>query len=98
MQRDHGLARTWPALDNEHARLRRANDLVLLALVGMNGVVLCADLFSIYIFIEIATVSSFILIASDKSRAGFEGAFKYFVLSATASIAILTGREIWRVV
>jgi len=73
--------------------IKRCNfaHLVLLAMVGMNGVVLCADLFSIYVFIEIAAVSSFVLIASDKNRAGFEGAFKYFVLSAAASIAILTG-------
>jgi multicomponent Na+:H+ antiporter subunit D len=56
----------------------------------MNGVVLCADLFSIYVFIEITAVSSFILIASEKSRAGLEGAFKYFVLSAMASLAMLT--------
>jgi len=77
-------------IEDEIKRCNFAN-LVLLALVGMNGVVLCADLFSIYVFIEIAAVSSFILIASDKSRAGFEGAFKYFVLSAAASIAILTG-------
>lgn len=66
-------------------------NLVILALVGMNGVVLCTDLFSIYVFVEIAAVSSFILIASAKNRAGFEGAFKYFVLSAAASIALLTG-------
>ena len=73
--------------------VRRCNfaNLVILAMVGMNGVVLCADLFSIYVFIEIAAVSSFILIALDKTRAGFEGAFKYFVLSASATVAILTG-------
>ena len=73
--------------------IKRCNfaNLVILALVGMNGVVLCADLFSIYVFIEIAAASSFILIASEKTRAGFEGAFKYFVLSATASVAILIG-------
>ncbi|MFC1453750.1 complex I subunit 5 family protein [Verrucomicrobiota bacterium] len=73
--------------------IKRSNfaNLVILALVGMNGVVLCADLFSIYVFIEIAAASSFILIASEKNRAGLEGAFKYFVLSATASVAILIG-------
>ena len=64
--------------------------LVMLAMTGMNGVVLCADLFSIYVFVEIAAVSSFVLIASEKSRAGLEGAFKYFVLSAVASISMLT--------
>jgi multicomponent Na+:H+ antiporter subunit D len=72
--------------------IKRCNfaNLVILALIGMNGVVLCADLFSIYVFIEITAVSSFILIASEKSRAGLEGAFKYFVLSAMASLAMLT--------
>lgn len=72
--------------------IKRSNfaNLVMLALIGMNGVVLCADLFSIYVFVEIAAVSSFVLIASGKSRAGLEGAFKYFVLSAVASIAMLT--------
>lgn len=74
---------------DEIARCNFAN-LVVLALIGMNGVVLCADLFSIYVFVEIAAVSSFILIAAEKSRAGLEGAFKYFVLSAAASIAMLT--------
>ncbi|MDD5482399.1 MAG: proton-conducting transporter membrane subunit [Kiritimatiellae bacterium] len=64
--------------------------LVLLAVLGMNGVALCADLFSIYVFVEVAAVSSFVLIASEKSRAGLEGAFKYFVLSAAASIAMLS--------
>ena len=36
--------------------IKRCNfaNLVLLALIGMNGVVLCADLFSIYVFVEIA--------------------------------------------
>lgn len=73
--------------------IRRFNfaNLVLLALVGMNGVVLCEDLFSIYVFIEIASVASFIMIALEKNRSGLEGAFKYFVLSAVATIAILTG-------
>jgi len=73
--------------------IKRCNfaSLVILALLGMNGVVLCSDLFSIYVFVEITAVSSFILIASEKGRSGFEGAFKYFVLSATASVALLTG-------
>jgi multicomponent Na+:H+ antiporter subunit D len=75
---------------DENKRFNFAN-LVLLALIGMNGVVLCEDLFSIYVFIEIAAVSSFIMIALEKNRAGLEGAFKYFVMSASATIAILTG-------
>lgn len=70
---------------------RRFNfiNLLLLALTGMNGVVLANDLFSLYVFLEITAVASFILIAFEKGRDAFEGAFKYLVLSAVASAMIL---------
>ncbi len=65
-------------------------NLVLLALAGMNGVVLANDLFSLYVFLEITAVASFILIASEKGLEAFEGAFKYLILSAVATAMILT--------
>ncbi|NLB60186.1 MAG: hypothetical protein GX806_03830, partial [Lentisphaerae bacterium] len=52
-------------------------NLVILALAGMNGVVLANDLFSLYVFLEITAVASYILIAVEKKRDAFEGAFKY---------------------
>lgn len=75
-------------IDDEAVRFNFAS-LVLLAMVGMNGIVMCADLFSLYVFIEIAAVASFVLIAIEKDRAGLEGAFKYFVLSAVATVLML---------
>lgn len=77
------------AIGDEKLRFNFAN-LVLLATAGMNGIVLCSDLFTVYVFLEITAVSSFIMIASGQTREGLEGAFKYFVLSAAASVAMLT--------
>jgi multicomponent Na+:H+ antiporter subunit D len=64
--------------------------LLLIALCGANGVALAGDLFSLYVFIEVASVSSFILIVFNKDRDAFEGAFKYIILSAIATTMMLT--------
>ncbi|MDD2679783.1 MAG: proton-conducting transporter membrane subunit [Candidatus Omnitrophica bacterium] len=64
-------------------------NVILVALIGMNGAVLTRDIFSLYVFLEITAVSSFILIALDKDILAFEGAFKYIVFSAVASVLML---------
>jgi multicomponent Na+:H+ antiporter subunit D len=64
-------------------------NLVLLAVTGMNGVVMVNDLFSLYVFLEVTAVASFILIAVYKKKDSLEGAFKYLVLSAVATIFML---------
>ena len=76
-------------LNNGHDSLNFAN-LTLMAVMGMSGIVLVRDLFSAYIFLELTAVSSFILISMKKERDGFEGAFQYLVLSAVATILMLT--------
>jgi multicomponent Na+:H+ antiporter subunit D len=55
----------------------------------MNGLVLTCDLFSMYVFIEVASAASFILIAFGGDRDAFEGTFKYIMLSAAATAMIL---------
>lgn len=64
-------------------------NLILLAVMGMNGVVMTRDIFTLYVFLEITAVASFILIAMDKGIEAFEGALKYLILSAVATIFIL---------
>ena len=65
-------------------------NLLLLAMSGMNGVVLVRDIFSLYVFIEITAVVSFIMIAFDKDELAFEGAFKYIIMSAVASTFLIS--------
>ncbi|MCX5714159.1 MAG: proton-conducting transporter membrane subunit [Candidatus Omnitrophica bacterium] len=77
-------------LDGEKEKFFNFVNLLLLLLIGMNGIVMVRDIFSMYVFVEIAAVSSFILICFDKDFAAFEGAFKYIVLSAVATVLMLS--------
>jgi len=65
-------------------------NLLLVSLIGMNATVLVADIFSLYVFVEITAVAVFVLMAIEKNRFAIEGTFKYLVLSMIASIFILT--------
>jgi multicomponent Na+:H+ antiporter subunit D len=81
------LSARYSIRDNE--KLFNFSNLVILALGGMNGVVLANDLFSLYVFLEVTAVASFILIAFLGDRDALEGTFKYIVLSAAATAMIL---------
>jgi multicomponent Na+:H+ antiporter subunit D len=63
--------------------------LILLAITGMNGLVMATDLFSMYVFLEIVSIASFILIAYQYDEFGLEGSFKYMMLSAVATVFLL---------
>lgn len=67
------------------------NALLLLVIAGMNGMVMAVDLFSLYVFLEIVSIGSFILIAYENDEAGIEGSFKYMMLSAVATVFLLLG-------
>lgn len=63
--------------------------LILLVVMGMDGVVLVDDLFSLYVFLEITAVVTFILIAVQKDGDAYQSSFKYLVMSAVATVFIL---------
>jgi multicomponent Na+:H+ antiporter subunit D len=63
--------------------------LLLMMMVGMNGLVLAADLFQIYLFLEVAAVASYALVAYGLEHDELEASFKYLMLSVIASAAIL---------
>ncbi|MGQ9621185.1 MAG: complex I subunit 5 family protein [Bacteroidales bacterium] len=65
--------------------------LFCLMVAGMNGVVLSGDLFNIFVFIEIAAISSYALVAFGVEREQLEATFKYQVLGGLASLLILFG-------
>jgi proton-translocating NADH-quinone oxidoreductase chain M len=64
-------------------------NLVLILMMGMNGITMVRDLFSLYVFLEITGVASFILIAKNKKLDELEGAFKYLLMSALATVFML---------
>jgi proton-translocating NADH-quinone oxidoreductase chain N len=75
---------------SKEGELARFSTLFLVSLAGMNGIVLATDLFTLYVFIEVTAVASYILVVSRREAEGYEGAFKYLVLSAVASLMILS--------
>lgn len=75
-------------IHDEKERFKFIN-LLIMASVGMSGIVIVKDVFSLYIFLEITAISSFVLIAFEKDIYALEGAFKYLILSALATIMML---------
>jgi len=65
--------------------------LLMTLLISMNCMVLVNDLFSLYVFMDVIGVSSFVMIAMFQSRKGLEGSIKYLVISELASIFIISG-------
>jgi len=52
-------------------KLFNFSNLAILAVAGMNGVVAANDLFSLYVFLEVTAVASYILIAFNRDRDAF---------------------------
>ncbi|MFH1868189.1 MAG: monovalent cation/H+ antiporter subunit D family protein [Candidatus Omnitrophota bacterium] len=65
--------------------------LFLLMIAGMNGVIITGDLFNLFVFLEIASVASYALVAFGTEKHELEAAFKYAVMGAVGSLFILVG-------
>lgn len=63
--------------------------LYLIMFAGMNGLVLVTDLFQVYLFLEVAAVASYALVAYGLGHDELEASFKYLMLSAVASAFLL---------
>lgn len=63
--------------------------LLLVMIAGMNGLVLSGDLFTIYVFLEVAAIASYALVAFGRGHDELEASFKYLMLSAVASAFVL---------
>ncbi|MFH1782972.1 MAG: NADH-quinone oxidoreductase subunit M [Candidatus Omnitrophota bacterium] len=65
--------------------------LFLLMVAGMNGVVISGDMFNLYVFLEIAAIASYALVAFGTEHEELEASFKYAVMGTVASSFILLG-------
>jgi len=65
--------------------------LFLLMLAGMNGVIITGDIFNLFVFLEIAAISSYALVAFGVEHEELEASFKYMVMGSLASSFILLG-------
>ncbi len=60
-----------------------------LMLAGMNGVIISGDLFNIFVFLEVASIASYALVAFGTEKDELEAAFKYIVLGSISTSFIL---------
>ncbi|ERJ11394.1 complex I subunit 5 family protein [Haloplasma contractile] len=60
-----------------------------LMIAGIAGMVLTTDLFNLYVFLEVSSLSSCALVALKKTDKGIEGAFKELIMSTLGSFFIL---------
>jgi multicomponent Na+:H+ antiporter subunit D len=65
--------------------------LYLLMIAGMNGVILTGDFFNLFVFLEIASIASYALVAFGVEAEELEASFKYLILGGVSSIIILLG-------
>lgn len=63
--------------------------LFMLMVAGMNGVVLSGDLFNLFVFLEVASIASYALVAFGTDADELEAGFKYLILGSVASVMIL---------
>jgi multicomponent Na+:H+ antiporter subunit D len=62
-----------------------------LLLTGIFGLLLSIDIFNMYIFFEIASISSYILSSLNKDKQAYGAAIRYMIIGAVASIFLLLG-------
>jgi multicomponent Na+:H+ antiporter subunit D len=62
-----------------------------LMLAGMYGMVISGDIFNMYVFLEIASIAAYALVAFGVEKHQLEASFKYQVLGGVASMLILMG-------
>lgn len=63
----------------------------LMLLAGMEGVILTSDLFNMFVFIEIVSISSYILIAYSLTRNSLWASLRYLLLSSLGIAFFLLG-------
>jgi len=88
-----GLAMTMYSVNymSRYTSKLRYYSLLMGLVAALNGVVLSGDVFNLYIFMEIAAVCSYALVAFGTDSDELEAAFKYAVLGTVASGFILIG-------
>jgi len=65
--------------------------LMFIMVLGLNGMTLVRDLFSLYIYLEVASIASYVLVAYNLKFDGIESALKYLLLSVVATGLVLIG-------
>ncbi len=63
----------------------------LLALAGLTGIAVSADAFNIFVFMEISSLASYVLIAGGPDRRALPAVFKYLIMGTIGATFYLIG-------
>ena len=63
----------------------------LLCLTGLTGIVITGDAFNLFVFLEISSLSSYVLIAFVKDRRALKASYQYLVMVTIGATFILIG-------
>ena len=63
----------------------------LLALAGLAGIVVSADAFNVFVFMEISSLASYVLIAGGPDRRALPSVFKYLIMGTIGATFYLIG-------
>lgn len=63
----------------------------LLALAGLSGITVAADAFNAFVFMEVSSLASYVIIAASSDRRALPAAFKYLVMGTIGATFYLIG-------
>ena len=65
--------------------------LYLMMIMGVNGMVMTRDLFNLFVFMEISSISTYAMITLKENELRLASGFKYMIASGLASVLFLLG-------
>ena len=82
-----------PSVDREIARHHQSHfyTAYLLCVTGLMGIVITGDLFNLFVFLEISSLSSYALIAMGRGRRALVASFQYLVMGTIGATFLLLG-------
>ena len=84
-------ARRSVAAEVEQANVAGFYAAYLLALAGLLGITLTGDVFNLFVFLEISSLSSYILISQHRDRRALVAAYQYLVVGTIGATFLLIG-------
>lgn len=63
----------------------------LLCLAGLLGIIVTGDIFNVFVFLEISSLSSYLLISAGRDRRALTASFQYLILGTIGATFLLIG-------
>jgi multicomponent Na+:H+ antiporter subunit D len=87
------LPYSWPSVERELPRERQYlfYTMFALCLTGLLGIAITGDAFNIFVFLEISSLSTYVLIALGRDRRALLAAYQYLIMGTIGATFIVIG-------